>query len=122
MLLYIQNVSDVLSCQAFLSLASAFPSPRYRRGVARLAAVTGEVPLFEAAADGCDCADSREGCAAGDSQCRPGGSKSCSAAGGCERECDGQPAENAHGLVVKEALDVGEDMVSRRGAVCVLRT
>lgn len=79
-----QNVSDVLSSMAFLSLAAAFPSPRYKRGLARRAAATqgGRLALTGAGGSGSGVVQT----APGTSQ---GGGCSC---GGCRCGAPGASA------------------------------
>eukprot|EP00983_Pelagomonas_calceolata_P100948 1158635-Pelagomonas_calceolata.AAC.4 len=127
-----QNVSDVLSCQAFLSLASAFPSARYRQGMARLAAVTGETSLLLDAHPNCySCSRSsssnnkqgqnEQGCSAEAGSGTSGAfAASCGwvegCAGGCGGgwKCDGASAGDGGGASMHasgDALEVGQDMV-----------
>jgi len=128
-ILPLQNVSDVLSCQAFLSMASAFPSPRYRRGMARLAAVTGETSLL--LAEDC-CNHECSSCPAGGEHCCQNGSTACCIEGAACRHSGGSsfcccPADCKRGRGCKDsgsadqqqqqrysadALGIGEDMVS----------
>lgn len=88
--------------QAFCSLAAAFPSARYRAGIARRGACLLLPPAAQHSAHsscggaGCTCGASGSGC----------GEEGSGACGGCQ--CGGAQACDGAG---EDALAVGEDMV-----------